>query len=1029
MGKNYICPATPRFLAEHFAQRDGRGQQISQCNKLDGASASASSPSPLCYNSAVRTETATEQPIAWRTPSGAATGPLIRLSDRRLALLLALALLASLLAYQAPAASDIAVGWPGDRLFLRSSEGAGADVARSLYGDELSQDARSGRSRWTRQEALIRLPGLGVGGDLTLTLRAQGWPGDVLACHQCQPAVTVAADGVALGQFTPTSGWADYTITIPASTRAADSLALTLRASDTFTNTAAYLDARPKGIRLEYVGVREAAARFTWPALAPLVLLTLTATLWMLALAAITRRATLAFVLTTCLVAAAAIGLALARVWAAALLPWLAVAPALALLYVWRAPLLGLLDKLLQRYSRGGALNYGLLALAAAWLAYVVVRAGLTLQPPGAQIFKDTFPDSLLLGLLGMGLLMLALVLGREGLPRLARAIVGLLGSRRGAPILLGLFAAVWIGYEASVVAALPYVGHADYADNAVVARNLLAGRGWVVDYVTQFYQLYPSVTHPQETWPLLQPVWIAPFFALFGATAWAAKIPNLIFTALLGLSIYAAGARLWDRRVGLTAAAVLLASQWFFFMAIQTTSDLAFVVFSFGAIYLLYRATTDDRRPTTDDGQRHTIVYRLSSIVRWRLLLGSSILTGLMMLQKPGSGVLIAGGMGLWFLAQIWRGRKAILNSQSPRGHPILNFLIWGLLALLILSPYLARNLLLFQRPFYTTEGRDAWVLGYGDWEDIYKVYVADDGLSARDDLPEPSWVLRWGFDRTLRKVSDQAAAVRDYLAPPWANLASPLGDALAGREDKSLLSGMGAWLALLGALGALRTRRRLLALLLAAFVPYTLFLTIYWHANEERYFVMLLPWLALLAAHALWRGYDRIAAIGDGRWTPIGLALAAAVLVMVAQPSWPKIAEKVRVEPLKWAPDVDAYDWLRQNTGPGDVIMTRGPWQLNWHSQRPALMVPNTGDRRIFLRLAHYYHVRYLVRDTLSNPSRQTIDLIDGLIADQRLRLQAVYTSPVYWIVNDRGKRVALQTEVYRFPENYDDLAELGP
>jgi hypothetical protein len=399
--------------------------------------------------------------------------------------------------------------------------------------------------------------------------------------------------------------------------------------------------------------------------------------------------------------------------------------------------------------------------------------------------------------------------------------------------------------------------------------------------------------------------------------------------------------------------------------------------------------------------------------------------LTGLMMLQKPGSGVLIAGGMGLWLLAQTWRGRRRILHSQFS----ILNFMVWGLLALLILSPYLARNLLLFQKPFYSTESRDAWVLGYGDWEDIYKVYVAGDGLSARDDLPEPSWVLRWGFDRALRKVSDQAAAVRDYLAPPWVGLPPALGGVLAAREDKSLLSGMGAWLALLGALGALRTRRRLLTLLLAAFVPYTLFLVTYWHANEERYFVMLLPWLALLAADALWRGYDRLAAIGDGRWTPVGLALVAAVLVVVAQPAWPQIAEKVRVEPLKWAPDVDAYNWLRENSAPDDVIMTRGPWQLSWHSQRPALMVPNTGDRRVFLRLARYYHVRYLGRDTLSNPSRQAINLIDSLIADPRLGLQEVYTSPVYWIVNERGKRVALQTEVYRFPDSYDDLAELSP
>ena len=34
-------------------------------------------------------------------------------------------------------------------------------------------------------------------------------------------------------------------------------------------------------------------------------------------------------------------------------------------------------------------------------------------------------------------------------------------------------FAAAWIGYETYVVAGLPYVGHPDYADNAVVARTV----------------------------------------------------------------------------------------------------------------------------------------------------------------------------------------------------------------------------------------------------------------------------------------------------------------------------------------------------------------------------------------------------------------------------------------------------------------------------------------------------------------------------------------------------------------------------
>ena len=86
------------------------------------------------------------------------------------------------------------------------------------------------------------------------------------------------------------------------------------------------------------------------------------------------------------------------------------------------------------------------------------------------------------------------------------------------------------IGQARNIVEA----GPADYADNAVVARNLVAGRGYVVDYVAQFYKDYPGITHPAETWPILQPTLIAPFFLLFGPVGWAARLPHLLLLLAL---------------------------------------------------------------------------------------------------------------------------------------------------------------------------------------------------------------------------------------------------------------------------------------------------------------------------------------------------------------------------------------------------------------------------------------------------------------------------------------------------------------
>jgi hypothetical protein len=37
-----------------------------------------------------------------------------------------------------------------------------------------------------------------------------------------------------------------------------------------------------------------------------------------------------------------------------------------------------------------------------------------------------------------------------------------------------------------------------------------------------------------------------------------------------------------------------------------------------------------------------------------------------------------------------------------------------------------------------------------------------------------------------------------------------------------------------------------------------------------------------------------------------------------------------------------VATLDWIASNSSPSDVVMTRDPWELNWHSGRKAVMIP---------------------------------------------------------------------------------------
>ncbi len=593
-------------------------------------------------------------------------------------------------------------------------------------------------------------------------------------------------------------------------------------------------------------------------------------------------------------------------------------------------------------------------------------------------------------------------------------------------PLLLGIAGGLFVAWQLALLHdKLPFVGHADYADNAVVARSILRGEGWRVPYVTQFYWLEPtgSVYRPQETWPLLQPVWMLPWMALLGPTAFAARLSNIVFNVVLLLLVYHIGATIWDRRVGLLAAVLTLINHFFFRLTIFSTTDLGFVVLSMGAIWLFFRAwcATALDPPVA----RTALVYERgrrrkqpwpSPIALW---IGAGVLTGLMVLQKP-SGAIFAVAMLAWAAVSWWMGR----TRQGVR-LPWRGVLIWGGLAAIVISPYILRNLLIWGRPLFSTESYDAWILGFKGtrseaWEEIYRVYFGD--------LPNRSWILRWGWDRSWGKLWTQVVAVGAYLLPPKAQL---LGVPAKAAYDNlpwlggALTASAPTWLALLGLL-LLRGRQRMLIGLVATVgVLYTVFLVTYWHANEERYFLPFIPWLLLVAMAALCALFDRILAFRGGRFA--GLAAILALVVI-----WSSFVPHVRaiegeLEPTStdywgrdWLPDLAAYHWLRDNTERDDVVMTRIPWQLSFEADRPALMIPNVPltsddpDAVTIMRIARYYDADYLLINGMNGPGEIAASALRPLSRGEEI---AGFTR-VYSGTKQLGRRPIY---IYRFPADY--------
>lgn len=480
------------------------------------------------------------------------------------------------------------------------------------------------------------------------------------------------------------------------------------------------------------------------------------------------------------------------------------------------------------------------------------------------------------------------------------------LGGMRLASALMLAAMLVYAAFALWVIPQVDWIGHADYAENAVIARNLVSGKGLTVDYVAQFYRDYgPGLSHPADTWPLLQPLMIAPFFAVLGAQTWVAKLPNLF--VLLGLAwvVFALSRRIWDARVGLFAAVLTLLHPYFFNSVLYPINDLAFTLIFFCLAWAVWRLL-----PPEGDEMR-------SLPVRDLLLTGA--LAGLLVWSKP-SGATLLVGLAAWALLA-WK--------RSGHAVPWRGLAYAAGAAFVMLLPLFVRNLLAFGAPFYSTEGTDAWVLRYWplhDWEDIYKYYIGS------SDPPHPRWIVGGKFG--YQNLFDAIGYSFRWLWQKGVLGAPGQGDYVMGMLP---LSG-----ALVGA-GALGRRARgLLGMVGLSITLYGLFVLLYWHF-EGRYFQVAVPWLYMLLAWGVFWLWDRLrGSIVEGLATRLGLIVLPVAVAAFLWPSIEAIGEQVQSDTASTG-FVTAMQWLKANSAPSDVVMTRDPWELNWYTGLKAVMIPN--------------------------------------------------------------------------------------
>jgi 4-amino-4-deoxy-L-arabinose transferase-like glycosyltransferase len=137
-----------------------------------------------------------------------------------------------------------------------------------------------------------------------------------------------------------------------------------------------------------------------------------------------------------------------------------------------------------------------------------------------------------------------------------------------------------------------------DSMDYAEAARSLVRGQGLTINRVFYNTGFFPSIRHVLELHALLQPLLLAPLFALGGPLPTLVRVPSVLFTACLGVLVFWAGRRFFGTLAAVIATAIVYTHTDLVFIAMGGSDDAGFALFALAALTCFLIGVESAKRP-----------------------------------------------------------------------------------------------------------------------------------------------------------------------------------------------------------------------------------------------------------------------------------------------------------------------------------------------------------------------------------------------------------------------------------------------
>ncbi len=464
--------------------------------------------------------------------------------------------------------------------------------------------------------------------------------------------------------------------------------------------------------------------------------------------------------------------------------------------------------------------------------------------------------------------------------------------------------------------------GHGDPAFYYTVAKNLVDGRGFVVDYIAYYFQGLVPITHySNDFWNPLTSVMLAIPMKLFGKSVFNALIASMTAGLVIPIVGYLAAKHYSNSEaVAVTAGLLTYFAPIQVWGSVATDSNIFFGAFGVLALYVIML------------GGEKPKYYLVAAF-----LIGLTSLT-----RNDGVLLLTAAAIGI-FLSPINFKKKICLGAVT--------LLIYGI----TLSPFIAKNYSAFHSPFPQGPSSTMFLTTYEDFHAYGKTL---------------NWATysQQGFHSIIKNkfhvAQQNLSQVESFLLPFFVIL---------------ILAGI------IHLFFAKEYRKKILFLLPSAvfaiteYLFYTFIASFSGPGSLPKALAILIPFLYIPFADLLVRFSKSKSAI-----TIVCVILCIYSGIKSYQMIYPSIDYYNKMyQVYNQIRTVILSDTEQNNQDPNNiVIMTRDPWDVYEGTGFKAIMIPNNDLETIYF-IAHYYRVGYIL---LPAPRIALGPIYSGKITDAR-------------------------------------------